>query len=93
MNQLENRKARYRSNTWMGRTRTDGPDEFEPSSQYILNWEKVILKSSQNTLTLYLIETPFNAFASRADPDGAALVRKYSHIYMLKKFLSFDTYP
>ena len=31
MNQLENRQARYRSNTWMGRTRTDGPDEFEPS--------------------------------------------------------------
>ena len=31
MNQLENCQARYRSNTWMGRTRTDGPDEFEPS--------------------------------------------------------------
>ena len=31
MNQLENCKARYRSNTWMGRTRTDSPDEFEPS--------------------------------------------------------------
>ena len=31
MNQLENRQARYRSNTWMGRTRTDGPDEFKPS--------------------------------------------------------------
>ena len=30
-NQLENCHARYRSNTWMGRTRTDGPDEFEPS--------------------------------------------------------------
>ena len=28
---LKNRQARYRSNTWMGRTRTDGPDEFEPS--------------------------------------------------------------
>ena len=26
-------------------------------------------------LTLYLIETPFNAFANRADPDQAALVR------------------
>ena len=24
-------------------------------------------------LTLYLIETPFNAFANRADPDQAAL--------------------
>ena len=31
MNQLENCQARYRSNIWMGRTRTDGPDEFEPS--------------------------------------------------------------
>ena len=31
MKQLENCQARYRSNTWMGRTRTDGPDEFEPS--------------------------------------------------------------
>ena len=31
INQLENCQARYRSNTWMGRTRTDGPDEFEPS--------------------------------------------------------------
>ena len=30
-NQLENCQARYRSNTWMCRTRTDGPDEFEPS--------------------------------------------------------------
>ena len=26
-------------------------------------------------LTLYLIETSFNAFANRADPDQAALVR------------------
>ena len=26
-------------------------------------------------LTLYLIETPFNAFANSADPDQAALVR------------------
>ena len=26
-------------------------------------------------LTLYLIETPFNTFANRADPDQAALVR------------------
>ena len=31
MNQLENCQARYRSNTWMSRTPTDGPDEFEPS--------------------------------------------------------------
>ena len=31
MNQLENCQAMYRSNTWMGRTSTDGPNEFEPS--------------------------------------------------------------
>ena len=31
MNQLENCQSGYRSNTWMGRTRTQGPDEFEPS--------------------------------------------------------------
>ena len=29
----------------------------------------------QFDLTLYLIETPFNTFANRADPDQAALVR------------------
>ena len=28
-----------------------------------------------NDLTLYLIETPFNAFANGTDPDQAALVR------------------
>ena len=27
------------------------------------------------SLTLYLIEMPFNAFANKADPDQAALVR------------------
>ena len=31
MNQLEICQARYRSNTWMGRTRIDSPNEFEPS--------------------------------------------------------------
>ena len=30
--------------------------------------------ASAGTLTLYLIETPFNTFANRADPDQAALV-------------------
>ena len=30
MNQLENCQARYRSNTWMSLTCTDGLDEFEP---------------------------------------------------------------
>ena len=30
--------------------------------------------ASAGTLTLYLIETPFNTFANRADLDQAALV-------------------
>ena len=34
-----------------------------------------ILKELINSLTLYLIETPINAFANRADPDHAALIR------------------
>ena len=34
--------------------------------------DKLILHIS---LTLYLIETPFNIFTNRADPDQAALVR------------------
>ena len=29
----------------------------------------------EDTLTLYLIETPFDVFANRADPDQAALIR------------------
>ena len=29
-------------------------------------------------LTLYPIETPFDSFANRADPDQAALIRVYS---------------
>ena len=36
MDQLENCQAGYRSNTWMGRTRTDGPNEFEPSKLTVL---------------------------------------------------------
>ena len=29
-NQLQNCQARYSSNTWVGRTRTNDPDKFEP---------------------------------------------------------------
>ena len=43
MNQLENCQARYRSNTWMGRTRTDGPDEFEPT-KFDCIWQGFIHK-------------------------------------------------
>ena len=32
-------------------------------------------KHLKSEWTLYLIETPFNTFANRADPDHAALVR------------------
>ena len=38
MKQLENFQARYRSNTRMGRTRIDGPDEFEPSKFDCIFW-------------------------------------------------------
>ena len=36
----ENCQAWYRSNTWMGRTRTDGPDEFEPTKFDCINIKK-----------------------------------------------------
>ena len=32
-------------------------------------------------LTLYLIETPFNSFANRVDPDQAALLRSGSTLF------------
>ena len=35
----------------------------------------VLLIHGFGTLTLNLIEMPFNAFANRADPDQAALIR------------------
>ena len=38
--------------------------------------ENMMVRNSKNRiLTLYLIETPLNAFANIADPDQAALVR------------------
>ena len=36
-------------------------------------WDIYSLWSYEGILTLYLTETPFNAFATRADPDQAAL--------------------
>ena len=33
------------------------------------------LSSSTYSLTIYLIEKPFNTFANRVDPDQTALVR------------------
>ena len=50
MNQLENCQARYRSNTWMGRTHTDGPDEFEP-----LKFDCIILR-----IRILTFKTPNN---------------------------------
>ena len=40
---LENCQSRYRSNTWMGRTCTDGPDEFEPSKFDCTYFEQIAL--------------------------------------------------
>ena len=37
--------------------------------------KRINLASGGHGLTLYLIEAPLNAFANRADPDQAALVR------------------
>ena len=37
-------------------------------------WQNTAI-SSASWLALYLLETPFNAFANRADSDQAALVR------------------
>ena len=34
-----------------------------------------IIHAQKPHLTLYLIETPFNTFANRVDPDQSALVR------------------
>ena len=60
------------------------------SSQEVFIFKKVILKKEQQQnagdklsckitknveLILYLIEAPFDAFANRADPDQAALIR------------------
>ena len=35
----------------------------------------IIAYAQKPPLTLYLVETPFNAFSNRVDPDQAALVR------------------
>ena len=43
-----------------------------------LKWLLIVVKVEQINLlklTLYPIETPFDAFANRADPDQAALIR------------------
>ena len=42
---------------------SEDSDEMQHNLHYLLS------------LTLYLIEMPFNAFANRADPDQTALVR------------------
>ena len=53
MHQLENCQARYRWNTWMGRTHTDGPDEFESTkfdcikAWMSLNFSKIPLLTSE----------------------------------------------
>ena len=46
---------------------------MDPLSLLLLNFV-----GCMHALTFYLIETPFNAFANRADTDQAALIRVYS---------------
>ena len=41
-------------------------------------------------LTLYLIERPFKAFANRADPDQAALVRSGSTLFAYGNMIRCD---
>ena len=55
---------RYTGNPKMGTmANSEDPDEMQHNLHYLLS------------LTLYLIEMPFNAFENRADPDQTALVR------------------
>ena len=59
MNQLEICQAMYRSNTWMGRTRTDGPDEFEPSKFDCITIDKYL--RSRLTLDRSMLIFDFSA--------------------------------
>ena len=43
-----------------------------------------------NSLTLYLIETPFYTFANRADQDQAALVRSGSSLFDYGNMIRYD---
>ena len=48
--------------------------KFTVPSRHRVEIFKAILVD-RNSLTFYLIETPFNTFVNRADPDQAALAR------------------
>ena len=52
--------------------------EFKPPEECVSGSD--VMKPF-SCLTLYLIETPFNAFANRADTDQAALVRAGSTLF------------
>ena len=46
-----------------------------------------------HSLTLYLIEAPFNAFAKRADPDQTALLRaalSESPLFAYRNMMRYD---
>ena len=43
-----------------------------------------VMTGFEASLTLYLIETPFDSFANRADPDQAALVRASLTLYLIE---------
>ena len=52
----------------------NNPENFHPCPYTCIQQDKD--KSfSVNPLAVYLIETPFNTFENRADPDQAILVR------------------
>ena len=51
MNQLENCQARYRSNTWMGRTRTDSPYEFEPTKFDCISTSVVMINRNNQLIS------------------------------------------
>ena len=58
----------YKSDVWLGNR------GLRPTIRYHLPLQQTLI-FQQYCLTLYLIETHFNYFANRADPDQAALVR------------------
>ena len=56
--------------------KTNSLNEFDPLNNMLpVSGTYFLYRIIQETLTLYPIETPFDVFANRADPDQAALVR------------------
>ena len=51
------------------------PDDWRYARKKSYWKREKLCHDCKTELTLYLIDMPFNAFANRADPDQAALVR------------------